>query len=79
MQLIIHMSIFQVYAPDFIAHVRLITGWLSYSPLTFTSLTRIMLEVENRVLLKAPKIKQPADTLKLMWIILFYTNPVFKV
>jgi hypothetical protein len=23
MQLIIHMSIFQVYAPDFIAHVRL--------------------------------------------------------
>jgi len=37
-----------------------------------------MLEMENRELLKAPKIKQPADTLKLMWIILFYTNPVFK-
>ena len=62
MQLIIRTCIFQVYAPALIARVRLKhqLAELQFSHLyTFDN---DYAEVENRVLLKIPKIKQPADT-----------------
>jgi len=62
MQLIIRMSIFQVYAPDFIARVRLKRRLAELHFAHLYKFDKDYAEVENRVLLKTPKIKQPADT-----------------